>query len=547
MSKWVEVPKAFTAYALFLVFVQYVFLQIIGIRRILFLILVMYPVQLIWSWFLRLPISQEKSSLKKKEEGSMEPKEDVSITKDSLRKRVRQTRSQTSETSSKADVPTKTKIKFSWSAWVLVLNAVNAVLFAMSCDYAFRDYFMPFHDLEMVKMGMVNTTHAHMFVRAVNDKKVTFSYKKESESEWHQGPVFDVAAENDHVVNAALGDLQPNTQYRVRWTGASNTSLSYRDLTFKTFPEGFKKLKFVYSSCVRPNFPYGIREIKGFRQMAKKHPDFVLFLGDLVYVDYPMYFGDDLESYRSHYRRVFQNPDSQTLFSSTPSFFIYDDHEIFNDWNKFDQHPFVTALQAFNEWAGFGNPTTFDPRKNGGVYFTYDFGTAASFFVMDTRRYRDSEHGKMLGDVQMAAFKRWLLESQAAFKIIVSSVPFTINFSVNGKDTWQAFQEERDSILQFIKENNIKNVVVLSGDRHEVAVTKFPGDVIEFSTSPVLQFYSPIETYKETGEDKKVFTWRYGNIKWAAVEVDRDAQGAFLKYSLYVNDVSGKTMLFLFI
>lgn len=287
-----------------------------------------------------------------------------------------------------------------------------------------------------------------------------------------------------------------------------------------------------------------LQDIVGFREMSKQNADFVMFLGDLVYVDYPRYFGDDLETYRAHYRRVFQHSDSRALFSSTPSFFVYDDHEIMNDWDKTDQHPFATALQAFNEYAGFGNPELLDKTVNGGIHYHFDYGTVATFFVMDTRRYRSSQNQTMLGPQQLKEFKRWLHEKKDfKFKFMVSSVPFTFNFKVNGKDTWRDYRKERTEILSFIKENDIKNVIGLSGDRHEVAITKLDGHILEFSTSPVLQFYSPIDTYEEEDADEKVFTWRVGHVKWASIEIDSDQNGHYLKYSLFVNDISSEFLL----
>ena len=77
----------------------------------------------------------------------------------------------------------------------------------------------------------------------------------------------------------------------------------------------------------------------------------------------------------------------------------------------------------------------------------------------------------MLGDQQ----KKWLLKqleiSQATFKFILSSVPF----SDPRKDKWGEYPRERDEILRFIREHEIPGVLFLAGDVHHGAVSRMPG------------------------------------------------------------------------
>lgn len=74
-------------------------------------------------------------------------------------------------------------------------------------------------------------------------------------------------------------------------------------------------------------------------------PEFMLFLGDFIYADVPMYFGDDAEAYRRLYRRNYQSdsfrkiyehlresPEIQVFSYLTDAakaiFHTYDDHEV---------------------------------------------------------------------------------------------------------------------------------------------------------------------------------------------------------------------------
>lgn len=42
--------------------------------------------------------------------------------------------------------------------------------------------------------------------------------------------------------------------------------------------------------------------------------EFMLFLGDFIYADVPMYFGDNLEAYRRFYRRNYQSPSFRKVY-----------------------------------------------------------------------------------------------------------------------------------------------------------------------------------------------------------------------------------------
>jgi alkaline phosphatase D len=99
------------------------------------------------------------------------------------------------------------------------------------------------------------------------------------------------------------------------------------------------------------------------------------------------------------------------------------------------------------------------------------------------------------------------------WRFVASSVPFTKNWPVNVQDTWGGFLVERKRILEAMWDAGARGttVVVLSGDRHEFAATKFPppegsrwadtAAAYEFSTSPLNQFASPLPSYKQTDEE----------------------------------------------
>ena len=90
----------------------------------------------------------------------------------------------------------------------------------------------------------------------------------------------------------------------------------------------------------------------------------------------------------------------------------------------------------------------------------------------------DAPPVSMLGIMQKDWLKRVLTASTARWKAIANSVPimgFSFNPGVikpevgNGywwTDSWDGFPNERAELMRFLRENNITNVVSLSGDRH---------------------------------------------------------------------------------
>ncbi|CDO74863.1 hypothetical protein BN946_scf185004.g13 [Trametes cinnabarina] len=289
--------------------------------------------------------------------------------------------------------------------------------------------------------------------------------------------------------------------------------------------------------------------------------EFMMFMGDFIYADVPIYFGDDVEAYRRLYRRNYNSPSFRKVYERLPIIHTYDDHEIINNYaglGNTSLPPYPNATNAFELYNAEAN---YDPVDEGQYYYDFRYGEAA-FFVMDTRRFRSdissdepSSH-TMLGDKQLAALYNWLgkVNNTAVFKFVVSSVPFTALWTYEAlEDTWAAFPYEKSALLSAFQ--SVPNVIVLSGDRHEFAVIEFAaGDgghnVLEVSTSPMSMFYVPFirtlkprseevvnrtkeevvktedgkeEVVKVTEEVPREKVLKYiaeGNYKWSTIEVD---------------------------
>ncbi len=91
----------------------------------------------------------------------------------------------------------------------------------------------------------------------------------------------------------------------------------------------------------------------------------------------------------------------------------------------------------------------------------------------------------LLGRGQMDWLKAGLLSSSAPFKFIVSEFIFS-EYYVLPYDRWEGYWQERQELLQFIRDNNIRGVVFLTGDAHSGwinQVNRGP-DVWEIVTGP---------------------------------------------------------------
>ncbi|KAJ8515524.1 hypothetical protein ONZ45_g7080 [Pleurotus djamor] len=230
------------------------------------------------------------------------------------------------------------------------------------------------------------------------------------------------------------------------------------------------------------------RRIKGFSLLAdylaqivgpKSSPmEFLLFLGDFIYADVPVYIGDTKEAYRRLYRRNYQSPDFRKVYESLPIFHAYDDHEIKNNFegkSNDSSPPYPSASDAFKIYNSNANY-----HSHGSDEHYYEFRYAdVAFFVMDTRRYRSGvndtvETPTMLGEKQLTELFAWLgrVNSTATFKFIVTSVPFTSLWGHDAQvDSWAGYPAEKSALLKII--HTVPNVIFLSGDRHEFAAIEF--------------------------------------------------------------------------
>jgi alkaline phosphatase D len=468
-------------------------------------------------------------------------------------------------------------------SWSTLTFLINLALVLMTADLVYRGaVFYPANDLSMARVGYVSPHDARLLVREADAKQypIVASYRGvdppmtrdmlPAETKWKSSGQIDWLDERtDFTGTFTLTGLKPDMRYQ--WalsnnhTGHFTTPPRAGQISNRVGNAGI--FTFVHSSCLKNNFPYvpfrhplSNPGLQRFAQAVKGlKAQFMVFLGDFIYIDVPRRLGSTAESYRQEYRRMYASPDWKDATKDLPWIHVYDDHEVANDWDGNTTGVFNDAYDPYAHYHTSVNPPTVRKDES---WFSFTQGPA-SFFMLDTRRYRspnDNTNGSdpfsgeptktMLGEAQLADLLAWLKQPEPSgvrWKILISSIPFTKNWWFGAQDTWRGYLGERQIILEAMWDVGLRSdgigVVVLSGDRHEFAATAFPpppdgkeeivglathpvienpfrpratnsfahqpihtkrkrwplsATVHEFSASPLNMFYLPIRTYKES-------------------------------------------------
>lgn len=334
-----------------------------------------------------------------------------------------------------------------------------------------------------IMVGDVTESQAVVWTRTNRPSTVRIEYGRTAAALSQSTPPVQTAPASDYVAKIDLSGLRPATRYHYRASAEREGQRAVTlEGTFMTAPSSTEaaNVAFAWGADLSERFkPFRI-----FTAMRSRRPDYFLLLGDTVYADID---GNarTLEEYRAAYRR---NRDDEALPRFVRSAAIYatwDDHEVSNNFDS--THTRIPiGRQAFLEnWPIRSDPA--DPRR---LYRSFRFGRLAEVFILDTRQYRspaferDTSRKTMLGEAQKEWLKRGLQRSDAAFKIICSSVPL----KYHGADSWEGYTTERNELTRFITQNDIRRVVFLTGDVHYAAVLRYREGFVEAIAGPLAMF-----------------------------------------------------------
>lgn len=312
-------------------------------------------------------------------------------------------------------------------------------------------------------------------------------------------------AQFSHSVHVEVSGLQPDRWYWYRFRAGDAESPVGRTRTLPS-PEAMpEKLKFAFTSC--QHFEQGL--FTAYEQMAKDEVDLVFHLGDYIY-EYEAgrggkvrtHIGNEIESlddYRIRLSQYREDPLLHNMHAVCPWFVTWDDHEFDNNYaGAISEEPGIdpaafllrraNAYQAYYEMMPLRSVSV----PNGPdmqLYRKASFGKLAEFLILDTRQYRSDQPNDdrksplnaaawdksqtMLGAKQRNWMMSGLNQSSANWNVLAQQVmmglilpggnPAKPEYSM---DQWPGYTAERVDVMQFIKDQQIRNPVVLTGDIH---------------------------------------------------------------------------------
>ena len=302
--------------------------------------------------------------------------------------------------------------------------------------------------------------------------------------------------EKAYTVHLLADSLLPgkNYEYQLEFNGEKIEALNEQTFSslplwqYRTDPPTFE---FAVGSCAyinetefdRPGTPYG-KNYQIFTTINDSNPEMMMWLGDNIYLREVDYFSrSGIYKRYSHTRSL---PEMQPLLARTNHYAIWDDHDFGpNDADR-SYTGKVWTLEAFQDfWA---NPTYGFNGEGTTSQFVWN---DVQFFLLDNRYWR-TPNERYTGDREMLGEDQieWLIDalkySQATFKFICvgSQVLNTADLYEN----YMRFPDERAFLLKRIIDEEIDNVVFLTGDRHksELSVIEDGGITIwDLTVSPL--------------------------------------------------------------
>lgn len=341
-------------------------------------------------------------------------------------------------------------------------------------------------------LGAITPTEISVWIRTSGpygcalevDQDPDFSRPKQSD-------LVTTSKNNDYCAVLRVSGLKPNTlyYYRIIVNAKPDKYLAHRAPYFcRTAPAENTSAHFrtAFGSCARfqQDRKQAIWEV-----ISDWDPDLFFWLGDNIY-------GDTLDPdiLAEEYRRQRDLPFMQMFLARVPQLAIWDDHD-YGINNSSHKNPIKEeALDVFKLY--WPNPSYGLPDAPG-VFFNYSYG-GVDFFFLDNRYYRDPNSmpdgpdKTHLGKAQKQWLKNELLSSKAPFKMLVSGGGWTKAKGMGG-DSWASYIHERNEIFNFIRDNEIKGVVLVSGDTHIGELNAIPWsehggyDFYDLVSSPLAQ------------------------------------------------------------
>lgn len=278
-------------------------------------------------------------------------------------------------------------------------------------------------------------------------------------------PVVTTAAAGGNAAKLSVQGLQPDTDYYygVEVAGVLRSETVSRG-RFRTFPLGRASFRIAFGSCGDFRAP----DQSVYEAIMRERPLLFVNLGDLHYSNTNSTVADD---FRVNYDNVLGHAVQGALYRSVPVAYVWDDHDFCGDNTD------TTAVGRDTARVVYKERVPHYPLAPGGTVGQAFTVGRVRFIMTDLRSastptsQKESASKTRMGTSQKAWFKQELINARdGGFPLVVWVCPDPwIAKAELGNDTWGGHATERTELANFIRDNRISNLVLLSGDMHGLA------------------------------------------------------------------------------
>lgn len=308
----------------------------------------------------------------------------------------------------------------------------------------------------------------NVWVGGVTDTSILFKVRSNSSAETMKiaGMEWE-AVVYDGVATFHFDGLKPNTKYPYSVGGITGE--------VKTFPKAGEPATFSigagscsgqYLSGVNgePSVSNGIV----FKQIRDAGLDLFVHMGDMHYRNIKQ---NNPALFEKAFDDVFAQPNQHELYRNIPQAYMWDDHD-FGDNDSVASSPSrEAAIKTYRK-----RVPSYPLSGTEGVWQTWVIGRVR-FVMTDQRSYADDPftmpgykvprypEKTMLGKEQLNWFRSTLRNAKEELLVWINTVPW--HTGPEGITSWGAYEEERATIVEFLKITGWTNrMVLVSGDWH---------------------------------------------------------------------------------
>jgi alkaline phosphatase D len=351
-----------------------------------------------------------------------------------------------------------------------------------------------------------------------------------------------------HSIHIEVNGLKAYQEYYYRFKCGNELSPVGKTKTLPAPDASVSSLTFAFASCQQ--FEHGY--YTAYKHLAKEELDLVFHLGDYIYEygpnEYVASTGNvrthsgpeirTLEDYRNRFAQYRSDEHLKAAHAAFPWIVTWDDHEVENNYANVipekgqSVEEFIlrraAAYQAYYEHMPL-RKTSLPHGADMTIYRNFTYGDLASFFVLDTRQYRDDQANGDKSSPQTPESldpkrtlmgvdqEQWLFNnldsSKTQWNVLAQQIFFAQrNYGTEespkySMDGWDGYPAARQRVLDFAKAKDLNNMIVLTGDVHASWAANLHEDFND-STSKIIgaEFVGTSITSGGNGADKRADT-----------------------------------------